>query len=223
MRSHREIKSGLNAQFARIGAALSSPKRLEILDLLSQAERSVEEIARQVHLSVGNTSAHLKVLHTARLVERRRDGQRVMYGLADASVLALLRNLQAVARERLAEVDQLVRTYYEEPDAFEPVTSDELLRRLKLDDVLVLDVRPVEEYAAGHVPGAHNVPPDELKHRLASLPRDQEIVAYCRGPYCLFAIDAIQLLRRQGFQARRLAGGFPDWAAEGRPVASGQE
>jgi rhodanese-related sulfurtransferase len=211
----------LHAQFARIGAALSSPKRLEILDLLAQTERQVDRIAAEVGLSVGNTSAHLKVLHGARLVDRRRDGQHVIYRLADPGVFALLRNLQALGRAQLAEVDQLVHRYYETPDEFEPVLPSELLRRMEQDEVLVIDVRPAEEYAAGHIRGALNVPPEELERHLSTMPNDREIVAYCRGPYCLFSVDAVRLLRRNGFRARRLTEGFPDWSTEGRPVAAG--
>jgi rhodanese-related sulfurtransferase/DNA-binding MarR family transcriptional regulator len=219
--SHRRTKDELFALFARIGAALASPKRLEILDLLSQTQRSVEALAAEAESSVANTSAHLRVLHAARLVDRRRDGQRVVYRLADPAVFRFLRELQGLGRRQLAEIEHFVRRYFEAPAEFEPVAPAELLRLMKQDGVLVLDVRPAEEYLAGHLAGARNVPPNELVRRLARLPSDREIVAYCRGPYCLFSVEAVDLLRRKGFRARRLAGGFPDWAAAGHPVAVG--
>ena len=218
MRGHRRTKDQLFAQFARVGTALSSPKRLEILDLLAQAERPVDAIAEQTALSIGNTSAHLKVLHAARLVDRRREGQRVFYRLADPRVVRVLRELQALARTQLVEADQLVQRFYEAPDDFEPVSPAELKRRIAEGDVLVLDVRPPEEFAAGHLPGARNIPPDELGRRLGELPRGKEIVAYCRGPYCLYSVEAVVTLRRRGFRARRLAGGLPDWRSRGYPV-----
>ncbi len=220
MTGHRQTKDQLFAHFARIGAAVSSPKRLEILDLLAQTDRPVEAVAEQVALTVGNTSAHLKVLYAARLVDRRREGQRVIYRLADPGVFRFLRELQALGRTRLAEVDQLVRRYYDAPDEFEAVTPSELRRRLVEDDVLVLDVRPADEYRAAHIPGARNIPPTELGRRLARLPRGRDIVAYCRGPYCLFSVEAVALLRRRGYRARRLTAGFPDWRALGHPVAA---
>ncbi len=216
---HRSLKEQLYAQFARIGKALASPKRLEILDLLSQAERSVEALAAEANLSVGNASAHLQVLHSARLVARRKEGQRVHYRLANPAVFRFFRDLQGLSRQQLAEVEQMARLYSESPDELEPVTSSELVRRLRDEDVLVLDVRPEEEYRAGHIPDALNVTPDELESRLSDLPGDREIVAYCRGPYCLFSKEAVELLRQQGYRARRLEIGFPDWRAQGYPVS----
>ncbi len=216
---HRSLKDQLYAQFARIGKALASPKRLEILDLLSQAERSVEALAAEANLSVGNASAHLQVLHSARLVARRKEGQRVHYRLANPAVFRFFRDLQGLSRQQLAEVEQMARLYYESPGELEPVTSSELVRRLRDEDVLVLDVRPEEEYRAGHIPDALNVTPDELESRLSDLPGDREIVAYCRGPYCLFSKEAVELLRQQGYRARRLEIGFPDWRAQGYPVS----
>jgi rhodanese-related sulfurtransferase/DNA-binding transcriptional ArsR family regulator len=220
MADHRTTKNRLYAHFARIGGAVASPKRLEILDLLAQGERSVEAVATQADLGVGNASAHLKVLYLARLVDRRREGQRVIYRLADPAVFRFLREIQALGRSQLAEVDHLVNRYYETPEEFEPIEPAELLRRIERDEVLLLDTRPAEEYAAGHLAGARNLPPDELERRLGELPGDREIVAYCRGPYCLFSVDAVALLRRHGYRARRLAGGLPDWRAQGHPVTT---
>jgi rhodanese-related sulfurtransferase len=223
MRHQRQVKDSLYGHFARIGSALANPKRLEIIELLSQAERSVEDIAAAAALTLGNASAHLKVLYGARLVDRRREGQRIFYRLASPGVFRLLRGLEQLGEEQLAEVERLVRQFYQDPGELEPVTAGELLRRLREDDVFLLDVRPPAEYQAGHLPGALNLPPDELAQRLGELPRDKEIVAYCRGRYCLFSTEAVALLRRHGFRARRMAGGLPDWRAEGHPVAVGTE
>jgi rhodanese-related sulfurtransferase/DNA-binding transcriptional ArsR family regulator len=220
MMHHRAIKRELFNNFARIGKALSSSNRLEILDLLSQCERSVETVAEAAELKVANASAHLRVLHDAGLVERRKEGQRVLYRLASPSVFRFLRDLQALAQDQVADVGRLVQLYYESPNELEPVTCAELEQRLESDDVLVLDVRPAEEYRASHLAGAVNVPPDELEDRLRELPKNREIVAYCRGPYCLFSVDAVNALQREGYRARRLAGGLPDWRADGRPVIS---
>ncbi len=223
MNNHQEIKDALYAQFARIGKALSSHKRLEIIDLLSQGERPVEEVAREANLSVGNASAHLKVLFTARLVDRRRDGQRIYYRIAGLPVLQLLRGLQQLGEEQIAEVERLMELYYSAQDELEPVTPEELQRRLNEEDVLVVDVRPPEEYRAGHVPGAVNVPPNELERRLRELPRNREIVAYCRGRYCLFSAEAVARLTAEGYRARRLTVGIPDWNSLGFPIASAAE
>lgn len=220
---HTSIKNELYDNFARIGKAVSSARRLQILDLLSQRERSVEALAAAAELKVANASAHLRVLHAAGLVERRRDGQRVLYRLASPDVFRFFRHLQALAREQVAKVGRLIQLYYEFPDELEPVTSAELERRLDDDDVLVVDVRPTEEYRAGHLPGAVNIPRDELRRRLRELPQDRQIVAYCRGPYCLFSVEAVATLQRHGYRARRLAGGLPDWRADGRPVIAGAE
>ncbi len=217
------IKDDLYSHFARVGKAFASSKRLEIIELLAQSERSVEDIANVAGLSVGNASAHLKVLHTAHLLERRREGQRIYYRVAGPAVFQLLRSLQRLGEEQIAEVEQLVRLYYQAPGELEPVSSEELRRRLEQDDVLVVDVRPPEEYRAGHLPGAVNVPPDELARRLHELPRDRDIVAYCRGRYCLFSVEAVALLNEHGYRARRLTVGLPDWQMEGHPVAVGSE
>ncbi len=212
-------KSELLHHFARIGKAVASPQRLELLDLLAQSEKSVEVLARQAGLSVKNTSAHLKELRSAALVSTRREGAFVFYRLADPAVHDFLRALQELARRRLGDVERLVRDYYEAQDELEPVGAGELLERMRQGEVTVLDVRPEDEYRAGHIPGALPVPLGELERHLAELPRDREVVAYCRGPYCVLAVRALELLHARGFRARRLDGGLPDWETLGYPVA----
>jgi len=222
-RSGRDVKDGLYEQFARIGKAVANPKRIELLDLLCQGERSVEVLAKAASIGVTNTSAHLKVLREARLVETRKDGTRVFYRLADETVCSFFLSLRDLASDRLAEVDQVVRDYFEARDQLDPVGRAELLALADDGDVIVLDVRPGEEYAAGHIPGAISMPLGELEGRLASLPRDAVIVAYCRGPYCVLAPQALSLLHRAGFRARRLEDGLPEWRQAGLPVAVGEE
>lgn len=217
----RQVKDGLYKQFARIGKAVAHPKRIELLDLLCQGERSVEILANAAALSVTNASAHLKVLREARLVETRREGTRIYYRLASESVCGMFFALRDLAAERYAEVEMMVRDYFEARDELEPVSRDELLARADDGSVLVLDVRPTEEYEAGHIPGAMSVPLGELESRLAALPPETEIVAYCRGPYCVLAPQALQLLRRHGYQARRLQDGLPEWRQAGLPIEAG--
>jgi rhodanese-related sulfurtransferase/DNA-binding transcriptional ArsR family regulator len=215
-------KDRIYDQFARIGKALASPARLEILDLLSQGEKTVEQLADQARLGVKNASAHLRVLRESRLVESRKESPHVIYRLADESVLRLVRELQSLARRRLAEVEQISRLYFEMPSELEPIDGDELLRRAEAGDVTVLDVRPRDEYRAGHIPGALSMPVEELERRLAEIPPDRPVVAYCRGPFCVFAVDAVNALRRHGYSAVRMEDGLPDWRLAGRPVASGE-
>lgn len=219
--SWRLAKRALYEHFARVGSALASPPRLLILELLAQMPRSVDDLAAEAGLPIANVSAHLKVLHAARLVDRTRQGQRVIYRLAGDDVFRLMRVMQTLGESQLAEADTLARQFVEAPEAFAPMTQAELKRRMAANDVLVLDVRPAAEYAAGHIAGARHVAPSDLRRRLAQLPRDKEIVAYCRGPYCVFSMDAVRLLRRLGFRARRLADGLPDWRVAGLPVATG--
>ena len=201
--------------------ALSSGRRAEIVDLLGQGERSVEEVAAELGQSVANTSHHLRNLAQAGLVRTRREGTRVIYGLASDQVLQLWTVVRQVAAEHVAEVDRLAEAYLGDRDGLQPITRDELARRLRRGEVTVIDVRPAAEYDAGHVEGARSLPITELKRRLNSLPRDGELVAYCRGPYCVFADDAVRLLRRQGFEARRLEDGFPEWKRAGESVMVG--
>jgi rhodanese-related sulfurtransferase len=219
--THREFKDPLYAQFARIGHAVASPKRIELLDLLSQGEKTVEQLVEQSATPLKNTSAHLRVLRQARLVETRREGTYVHYRLADEDVFRFLRALQALGRGRLAEVEQVASLYLEGRDELEPVTLDELRRRVRQGDVTVVDVRPEEEYRAGHIPGALSIPVAQMKRRLAEIPKKREVVAYCRGPYCVYSVEAVELLRKHGYRARRADEGLPDWRASGFPVVAG--
>jgi len=221
MSGHREFKDTLYAQFARIGHALASPKRIELLDLLSQGERTVEALAEQVATPIKNTSAHLRVLRQARLVETRRDGTYMYYRLADDDVFRLLRTLETIGHSRLAEVQQVVESYLDGRDALEPVTFKELRRLMRNGDITVVDVRPANEYEAGHIPGALSVPVPDLKRRLREFPKGREIIAYCRGQYCVYSLEAVTLLRKQGYRARRTDKGLPDWKAAGLPVEIG--
>ncbi len=216
------FKTAIYEQLARIGKSVSSPGRLELLDLLSQGPRTVEMLAHQTGQSVANTSHHLQVLRRARLVEAEKTGLYVTYRLADTAVSVFFLDLRRLAESRLAEVEQITRQYLEARGALESVGSDELLRRVRHGDVTILDVRPREEYRAGHVPGALSVPLSELKQRLAELPKDREVVAYCRGPYCVMAIEAVELLRKRGFLAYRMEQGVTDWRARGWRVETGE-
>jgi rhodanese-related sulfurtransferase len=213
-------KTALYEQFARVGKALANPARLELLDLLAQGERSVEDLAGTARMKVSNTSAQLRMLAAAGLVAARRDGVKVHYRLADPGVAALTGQVQDFAAARLAEAEHAARGYLGDVAALEPVAQDELARRLCDGQVLVLDVRPEAEYAAGHIPGALNVPHDQLAARLAEIPGGTDIVAYCRGRYCVFAPDAVRLLRARGFSARPLDGGLPGWRLAGLPVTA---
>jgi rhodanese-related sulfurtransferase/DNA-binding transcriptional ArsR family regulator len=217
----RARKTAMFEQFARVGKALASPARLELLDLLAQGERGVEDLAAAARMKVSNTSAQLHLLAAAGLVASRRDGVRIYYRLADPGVTALTGQVQDFAASRLAEAEHAARGYLGDVAALEPVAQDELARRLRDGQVLVLDVRPEAEYAAGHIPGALNVPHDQLAARLAEIPAGTDIVAYCRGRYCVFAPDAVRLLRARGFSARPLEGGLPDWRLAGLPVTAG--
>jgi rhodanese-related sulfurtransferase len=215
----RTSKEALFEEFARMAKALSSGKRAEIVDLLANGERSVESISREIESSVANASQHLQVLRRVGLVSSRREGTSIFYRLASPEVVGLWRSLQSVARERVAEVDRLARAYTGELNGIEMVTKEELAKRIRRrDDLLVLDVRPPEEYAAGHVPGAVSVPVAELKRRLKELPKNKEIVAYCRGSFCAFAPEAARYLDRKGYRTRILDAGLPDWEAAGLPV-----
>jgi rhodanese-related sulfurtransferase len=214
----RRFKDAVYEQFARVGKATSSPKRLELLELLGQAPRTVEVLAKETGQSVANVSQHLQVLRGARLVEARKDGLYVTYRLADEQVVSFLRGLRTLAETRIEEIGQVTHAFLEERDALEPVDREALVKRLRSGEVTILDVRPVEEFHAGHIPGAVSMPLGELKRRLDSLPKYRDVVAYCRGPYCVFAIEAVQVLRENGFQAVRMDEGVPEWRARGLPV-----
>lgn len=219
----RAFKDAVFSQFARIAAAFGSPKRIELIDLLAQGERPVEALAREAGLTLANTSRHLQVLKGAGLVTPRKAGLQVFYRLADALVLDGYRALQALAEARLAEVGRLVTDFFSSADGLEPIESGELLRRARGGDVVVIDVRPPEEYAAGHIAGALSLPLADLERRLAELPRGKRVVAYCRGPYCVLSAEAVRRLRRRGRVAERLKDGYPEWRDAGLPVAAGLE
>jgi rhodanese-related sulfurtransferase len=212
---NRGFKDAIYEQFARLGKAVSAPKRLELLDLLCQGPKTVEVLAEHAALSVANTSQHLQVLRAARLVEAEKQGLHVEYRLAGEDVCEFFLALRTLAEGRLAEIELVTREYLARRDAMETVAGDELLRRVKHGEVTVLDVRPSEEYRAGHIPGAVSMPLGELKARFKELPKNREVVAYCRGPYCVFAVEAVALLRQKGFTAHRLQEGVPDWRSRG--------
>ncbi len=218
--AHRAFKGALFEQFARIGKAISAPKRLELLELLSQAPRTVEALAEETATSIANTSQHLQVLRGARLVEAVKRGLYVEYRLADDAVAGLLLSVRSVAELRLAEVESVAREYFQQRGAMVPVDGEELFRRVKNREVTVLDVRPAHDFAAGHLPGAISIPLGELKRRLGELPKGREIVAYCRGPYCVMAVEAVQLLKKHGFKAERMELGVSEWRARGGRVES---
>jgi rhodanese-related sulfurtransferase/DNA-binding MarR family transcriptional regulator len=209
-------------QFAAVAKALGHGHRLALLQLLAQGERSVEALARLADLTVANASQHLQHLRRAGLVAARKDGKRVLYRLADEAVVTLMRTLRGIAERNLAEVERIVASYFRGRDQLEPVSARELTRRMRDGLVTVVDVRPAEEFLAGHIPGALNIPVNELGRRIKELPAAQEVVAYCRGPYCVLSYEAVSLLRRRGFKARRLAVGYPEWKAAGHPLKVGR-
>lgn len=215
MKGDRHLKDLVYDQFARLGKALSSPKRIELLDLLTQGSRHVEALSSMTGLSIANTSQHLQLLKGSRLVESEKSGVQVVYRIASPFVAEFVRNLRLLAEERLAEIDQTVRDYFKDIETFDPVDREELIRRVRSGEVLVLDVRPEEEYRSAHLAGALSVPLRELEARMKELSQDRDIVAYCRGPYCLMAVEAAQKLRSQNFRAFRLDLGVSDWQALG--------
>jgi rhodanese-related sulfurtransferase len=216
--NHRAFKTEINEQFARIAKAIANPHRLELVDVLAQGERSVEELAKEAALSVANASQHLQALREAHLITARKEGLRVYYRLADASIYQLVQLIREIAERQLAEVERIVNAYLTERKALEPVTLNELMTRLREPGLIILDVRPALEYTQGHIAGARSIPIDELESRLHELPPDQEIVAYCRGAYCVFADEAVKLLMSHGYQARRMRQGYPDWKIADLPT-----
>jgi rhodanese-related sulfurtransferase/DNA-binding transcriptional ArsR family regulator len=217
----REAKDRLYEVFARTAQAAASPKRIELLELLAQGERTVERLAEATGMGVTNTSAHLQVLSRSRLVLTRKAGTRVFYRLSGDDVAGFLAVLRNLARRHLPEVEQVVRDYFTARDALEPVSRAELVTRAERGDVVILDVRPAEEFAAGHIPGALSVPLNVLDSALLDLSRERDVVAYCRGPYCVLAPQAVERLRAHGYRVRRLAEGLPEWRLAGLPVAAG--
>jgi len=217
--SSKNPKQAVFAGFADVAKALAHPHRLEIIEQLAQGERSVETLAERVGLSIANASQHLRQMRAAGLLSSRRDGKRILYGVSDPGVLDAVSALHKVAERNSARVRDVVVSYFNARDALEPVSRKELARRLKNDLVTVLDVRPHDEYAAGHLPKAVNIPLRELTARMRELPKNREVVAYCRGAYCVLAFEAVALLRDRGFRVRRLEDGFPEWKAAGLPVA----
>jgi rhodanese-related sulfurtransferase len=215
-------KQRIYDQFARIGKALAAPGRLELIDLLVQGERPVDALARETTMSIANASQHLQVLHAARLVDTRREGQRIYYRLAAPAVVDLWLALRQTAEARLAELDAVAREYLGESDKFEPIDRDELARRIEAGTVVVIDVRPWEEFEQGHIAGAVSVPLDEVKTWAREAPRRKQIVAYCRGPYCVYAIQAAAELQKRGLRAMRAVDGVAEWRAAGLPIATGR-
>jgi rhodanese-related sulfurtransferase len=218
---HRAFKARLYGQFARIGKALASPHRIELLELLAQGERSVESLASEMQMSLANTSQHLQTLRRASLVESRKDGLYAFYRLADPAVFDICQAVHAVAERRLADLDRLVREQFGDRAALEPVRMEELLRRARARAVVILDTRPAEEYLAGHIAGALSLPVADVRQRLRQLPKNRKYVAYCRGPYCVYADEAVALLRSAGRRAQRLLEGFPEWQSAGFPIQHG--
>jgi rhodanese-related sulfurtransferase len=219
----RQFKRRLYGQFARLGKAMASPYRLELLDLLAQGERTVESLAAETGTTTANISQHLQILRNAGLAAARKEGLFVHYRIADPVVLTLCAALRTVAERQDAEVDRIVREHFGDRSEPEPVEMSELLRRARAGEVIVVDARPANEYAAGHIPGALSIPLDDLKQRLQQLPKSKPYVAYCRGPYCVYADQAVDQLRDSGRRATRLAVGLPEWKSAGLPVEVGVE
>jgi rhodanese-related sulfurtransferase len=219
----RIAKDALFDAFAEVARALASGRRAEIVDVLAQGERSVEDLAEEIGQSVANTSHHLRALARAGLLTSRRDGTRIFYRLASEDVVSFWAALRGIAADRVAGFERLAEAYLGNRSELEAITRGELSRRLRRGDVVVLDVRPASEYEAGHIAGARSIPVRELRRHLREIPKDKDVVAYCRGPYCVYADDAVRQLRSEGFRALRLADGFPEWRRAGLPVAAGAE
>jgi rhodanese-related sulfurtransferase len=217
----RVAKDALYDAFAEVAKALASGRRAEIVDLLAQGERSVDEIAGEIGQTVANTSHHLRAMARAGVLRTRREGTRIVYMLASDRVAELWAAMRGVAAEHVAGIDRLAQDYLGDRSRLEAVDRRELAARLDAGDLVVLDVRPTPEFEAGHIPGARSVPVEELRQHLRSLPKDVEVVAYCRGPYCVYADEAVRMMRRRGYRARRLEDGFPEWKQAGLPVAAG--
>lgn len=215
-------KQAVFAALADIAKAFASPHRIEIIEVLGQGERTVDGVAARLGLPIANASQHLRLMRQSGLLVSRRAGRHIIYGLSNPRVVEALKALTKLGEIRSAEIRSVVAEYFNARDAMEPVSRAELTDRLRDDAVTVLDVRPNDEFAAGRLPSARNIPLAELASRIAELPRDQEVVAYCRGPYCVLAFEAVALLRNMGFDARRLEDGFPEWKAAGMPISVGE-
>jgi rhodanese-related sulfurtransferase/DNA-binding transcriptional ArsR family regulator len=220
--SPKQLKKKAYELEAAIGKALSSPVRLELLDVLSQGPRTVEALSSEIGQSIANTSQHLQVLRSGRLIESERNGVFITYSIPDAQVLALIGSLHRVGESRIPEVQQLIRSFLEDRDVLEKLNVKSLMQRMRKGKVTLLDVRPAREYQAGHIPGAFSVPLEQLESYLAKLPKNKEIVAYCRGPLCLMSIEAVKLLRHKGFQATRWDQGIVEWVTRGFPLKAGK-
>jgi len=214
----RDFKDLIFQQFANTAAAFSSPKRLEIIDILEQGEKDVETLSSQISATVANTSRHLQILKNARLVESRRDGVRIYYRLADEKVFNCWKGLQSLAESRVSEIREVLKDFLSERDAMNAMSKEELWSRIQSNDVIILDVRPEEEFKSGHIPGAISIPLSELRKRLNEIPHNRKIVAYCRGPYCVLSPEAIKILHDEGYSASRLEEGLPEWREAGFPV-----
>lgn len=214
----REFKDLIFQQFANVANAFSSPKRLEIIDILLQGEKDVETLSKQISASIANTSRHLQILKNSRLVDNRREGVRIYYRIADDRVYNCWKGLQLLAESRVVEIREVLKNFLEERNAMKTISKDELWSRVQSNDVIVIDVRPEEEFINGHIPGAISIPLAELKDRLNEIPNDQEIVAYCRGPYCVLSPEAIKILKDEGYEALRLEESLPEWKSAGLPV-----
>ena len=217
----REFKDTVFQLFAMIAQGFASPKRLEIIDVLIQGERDVETLAHEASMSIANTSKHLHILKNAKLVESRKEGVRVLYRVADESIYTCYKNLQVLAEKRLYELREIARMFYQDRDKMEPISRKTLQSRLKNGDVRVIDVRPPEEYESGHISEALSIPLSELKRKITEIPVNMEVVAYCRGPYCVLAAEAVKFLRKAGVRAIRMKDGFPEWKESGLPVEVG--
>lgn len=216
-------KKRIFGHLARMAKAMGNANRIELLEAVGQGERSVEQLAEIAGMSVANTSHHLQVLRGGGLVRSRRHGVQVFYSLSDDEVATVLADLGRIAGRHLAEVDRIIRNEFASRDNLQPVDHRELIRMARSGEVTVIDVRPADEFEAGHIPNAINIPLNQLSRRLAELPHDREVIAYCRGPYCLLSFDAVKQLRTKGYRARRMVDGFPEWKAERRPVASSRK
>lgn len=219
--SSTTFKKELFAQFAQVGKSLSNGNRLELLEFLAQGERNVDDLAKISGLTVANTSQHLQSLRQSGLVKSKSVGQKAIYSLSDYSVVALLALLREIAEKNLAEIQILVANYLASKDELEPISRDELLKRANKGTVTVVDVRPESEYQSGHLPNSKNIPLSDLINKLNNLPKSKEVIAYCRGPHCILAFDAVAQLRSKGYKARRLEDGFPEWKQEGFPIEEG--